>query len=91
MVKKKNINDELVTKGYLDFKLEGFKEDFKDEIYEKLTQFKSDIFSKLDDFISEVRAKRDDEAAHEASHFRVNDQLYGLDKRVTRLEKSPVH
>lgn len=87
---KKNNQNELVTRKYLDTRFVLFKDELKGELMEDIkstmTEFRKDIFSKLDDVMGQLENLREDKilAAHQTNELRKD--VNGHEERITKLE-----
>jgi hypothetical protein len=81
--------DKLIQ--YIDSKFTSFKEELLDELVTKEDFRKG--YDKLDNIIGELQAVRQEQAAHTASHERVDETLREHDQRLTELESHqlPAH
>lgn len=71
-----NKNSDLVTKNYLDVKLDEQEQQFEG----KLTEFKSEFFDKIDPVLKEVTANREDRTLQ-------SDRISNHEDRIEKLEK----
>ena len=63
----------LVTKLYLDKRLDKFKEE---------------LYQIKDEIIGEIKKMREEFNAHQFSHMRINDDISDHEKRLIKLEKT---
>lgn len=89
-MKKKNPDNELVTKGFLKSHLRGeltlFKSEFKEEIKQQLTKFRSKILDAVDAVMKEVVAMREEQTIHFHQHERINENLEDHEERIKDIE-----
>ena len=71
-----NKNSDLVTKNYLDVKLDEQEQQFEG----KLTEFKSEFFDKIDPVLKEVTASREERTLQ-------SDRISNHEDRIEKLEK----
>ena len=81
-MKKKNPDNELVTKSYLKQEFDNFREEIKQE----LTKFRSKIFDRLDAVMKELVAIRQEQTLHFHKHENVNETLENHEGRIKNLE-----
>lgn len=87
-------NNNLVTKTYLDKKLDQFgkelKTELKEEIKEDIGSFKEDMKNELyeikDEIVGEIKELREEFDAHRFSHDRIDETLEEHNQRIIKLE-----
>lgn len=80
----KKSQNSLVTKDYLNKKLQSFKVELKGELKEEL---KDDLFQIKDEIVGEIKDMRQEFNAHQFSHARTEETLDNHEKRLSTLEK----
>jgi len=96
-MKKKNLNNDLVTKSYLKRELEVSKaslknylnlklDDFREEIKQQLTEFRSKILDAVDTVLKEVLAMREEQTLHFHQHERIDETLEDHEERIKEIE-----
>lgn len=81
------VNNNLVTKTYLDKRLDQFGRKFKRELKEELREeLKDDLYEIKDEIVGEIRDMREEFNAHLFSHERISDQLQDHEDRIVKLE-----
>ncbi len=73
---------------YLDSKFATFKEELLAQLVTK-EEFRKG-YDKLDIVIGELQTVRQEQAMHTGSHQRVDETLESHDKRIKKLESSPI-
>ena len=76
---------ELVTKNYLDNKLDEFVT--KNYFDEKVTEFKSEILNAVDEVMGELKAMREEQTLTSGKLSEHTDILEYHEDRITKLEK----
>lgn len=80
----------VVTKGYLDKRLNEFKGGFRDYLDKRLdefkTEFKNELYEIKDEIVGEIKAMREEFETHQFSHSRINDEIQDHERRIAKLE-----
>ncbi len=75
--------DNVITKDYLDKRLNQFKTELKTELGEEL---KGELYEIKDEIVGEIKAMREEFDTHQYSHTRINDDFQDHDQRISKLE-----
>ncbi len=85
-MKKKNPDNELVTKGFLKSYLKQEFDNFREEIDQKLTDFRDRILNSVDAVMKELLAMREEQTLHFHKHEGIDEKLENHEGRIKNLE-----
>lgn len=79
-MKQKNDSSELVTKGFLEIKLQEFDENAK--------EYRDEILTKLDGVMGELKTMREETTFGAHQVFELREQVDNHEGRITHLEET---
>lgn len=73
----------VITKTYLNKKLNTLKVELKDELGGGL---KAELYQIKDEIVGEIKAMREEFDAHQFSHARINDELQEHSRQIAQFQ-----
>lgn len=65
-------------------------EKFSDKILDEMALLRNDVANIKDEIITELKTSREEFVAHQGAHFRKQETLDDHEKRIAKLENSPL-